>query len=68
MGCTVDSLTLSVEQKKLAEARIKELGLESKITVHLLDYRKVPEVFEPSSFDAFVALEMVEVRCFHVGH
>ncbi|KAF7301242.1 Cyclopropane-fatty-acyl-phospholipid synthase [Mycena indigotica] len=61
-GCEVDTLTLSIEQKKLAEERIKEAGLESRIRVHLLDYREIPAEFE-KSFDAFVSIEMLE----HVG-
>ncbi|KAF5321236.1 hypothetical protein D9619_001160 [Psilocybe cf. subviscida] len=61
-GCEVDTLTLSIEQKKLAEERIKEAGLESRIRVHLLDYREIPADFE-KAFDAFVSVEMLE----HVG-
>ncbi|KAF4615992.1 hypothetical protein D9613_011479 [Agrocybe pediades] len=61
-GCEVDTLTLSIEQKKLAEERIKEAGLEDRIRVHLLDYREIPAEFE-KAFDAFVSVEMLE----HVG-
>ncbi|KAF7354858.1 Cyclopropane-fatty-acyl-phospholipid synthase [Mycena sanguinolenta] len=61
-GCEVDTLTLSVEQKKLAEERIREAGLENMIRVHLLDYREIPAEFE-KAFDAFVSIEMLE----HVG-
>ncbi|EIN13000.1 CFS1-like protein [Punctularia strigosozonata HHB-11173 SS5] len=61
-GCTVDTLTLSVEQKKLGEERIREAGLEGSIRVHLMDYRKLPPHFE-KAFDAFVSIEMIE----HVG-
>ncbi|KIK55369.1 hypothetical protein GYMLUDRAFT_76587 [Collybiopsis luxurians FD-317 M1] len=61
-GCTVDTLTLSVEQKTLAEERIKAAGLEDKIRVHLMDYREIPAEFE-KAFDAFVSVEMLE----HVG-
>ncbi|KZT65668.1 CFS1-like protein [Daedalea quercina L-15889] len=61
-GCAVDTLTLSVEQKTLAEERIREAGLEDRVCVHLLDYRDLPPHFE-HAFDAFVSLEMVE----HVG-
>lgn len=46
----------------MAEARIAALGLSDKITVHLLDYRKVVEKKEwEGAFDAFVCIEMVEV-------
>ena len=62
-GCEVDTLTLSIEQKRLAEERIKEAGLESRIRVHLLDYREIPVEFE-KVFDAFVSVEMLEVPPF----
>jgi len=61
-GCEVDTLTLSVEQKKLAEERIREAGLDHLVRVHLMDYRQIPPDFE-KKFDAFVSIEMVE----HVG-
>lgn len=60
--CEVDTLTLSVEQKALAEERIKAAGFEDRIRVHLLDYREIPADFE-KAFDAFVSIEMIE----HVG-
>lgn len=43
-GCTVDTLTLSIQQATLARQRIAEAGLTSSITVHLLDYRAIPKV------------------------
>ncbi|CCL99230.1 uncharacterized protein FIBRA_01245 [Fibroporia radiculosa] len=61
-GCTVDTLTLSVAQKAFGEERIREAGLSSLITVHLLDYRSLPASFE-KAFDAFISIEMLE----HVG-
>lgn len=54
-------MTLSIEQKTLAEERIKAAGLEGRIRVHLLDYREIPAEFE-KAFDAFVSIEMIEVR------
>ena len=59
-GCLVDTLTLSIEQKTLAEERIREVGLEDRVRVHLLDYREIPAEFE-KAFDAFVSIEMIEV-------
>lgn len=53
-------MTLSVEQKALAEERIKAAGFEDRIRVHLLDYREIPADFE-KAFDAFVSIEMIEV-------
>ncbi|KAF9032643.1 putative cyclopropane fatty acid synthase [Hymenopellis radicata] len=61
-GCTVVTLTLSIEQKTLAEERIMAAGLCDKITVHLMDYRDIPLCWE-NAFDAFVSVEMLE----HVG-
>lgn len=59
-GCEVDTLTLSKEQKALAEERIKAAGLQDVIRVHLMDYREIPPSFE-KAFDAFVSIEMLEV-------
>ena len=57
-GCRVTSLTLSVEQKQLAEKRIAAAGLADSITVLLCDYRNLatPEV----PFDKVVSIEMLE--------
>ncbi len=63
VGCMVDSLTLSVEQKTLAEERVRKAGFESQVRIHLMDYRKMPPDFE-KAFDACIALEMIEV-CSH---
>lgn len=60
LGCNVDTITLSIEQKKYAEQRILAEGLQDRITVHLLDYRSLPTVFK-GKFDAFVSVEMIEV-------
>jgi len=61
-GCEVDTLTLSIEQKTLADERIRAAGLEGRIRVHLMDYRELPAEFE-KAFDAFISIEMLE----HVG-
>jgi cyclopropane-fatty-acyl-phospholipid synthase len=58
-GCTVDSLTLSVEQKALAEQRIAAAGLSDKIKVHLMDYRDMPPKWT-DYFDRVVSIEMLE--------
>ncbi|KAF7367792.1 Cyclopropane fatty acid synthase [Mycena sanguinolenta] len=59
LGCTVDTLTLSIEQKQLAEKRIEEAGFSKEIRVHFMDYRDMPPEFE-GAFDACVSLEMLE--------
>jgi cyclopropane-fatty-acyl-phospholipid synthase len=61
-GAEVDTLTLSIEQKALAEERIRAAGLQDRIRVHLMDYRHTPREWD-GYFDAFVSIEMIE----HVG-
>ncbi|GJE84825.1 cfs1-like protein [Phanerochaete sordida] len=61
-GCEVDTLTLSIEQKRLAEERVRAAGLEGRVRIHLMDYRDIPAEFE-HAFDAFISIEMLE----HVG-
>ncbi|EJD49054.1 cyclopropane-fatty-acyl-phospholipid synthase [Auricularia subglabra TFB-10046 SS5] len=60
-GCRVTGVTLSAEQKTLAEERIRAAGLEEKISILLCDYREIPEV--PGGYDKVVSIEMIE----HVG-
>ncbi|WVR05790.1 hypothetical protein IAU60_002815 [Kwoniella sp. DSM 27419] len=58
-NCTVDTITLSAQQKVLAEERIKKAGLAGRIRVHLVDYRKLPETWK-GAFDRVVSIEMLE--------
>lgn len=60
-GCRVTGLTLSVEQKTLAEERIQAAELQDKIEILLCDYRKAPA--PPGGYDRIVSVEMLE----HVG-
>ncbi|KAM0323533.1 hypothetical protein ACHAQA_008814 [Verticillium albo-atrum] len=57
-GCRVTSLTLSKEQKVLAEERIRDAGLEDHIEVLLMDYRALPTPERP--YDKIVSIEMLE--------
>lgn len=57
-GCRVTTLTLSKEQKALAEERIAAAGLSNKIQVHLQDYRALPIPENP--YDKIVSIEMLE--------
>ncbi|KAK7680560.1 hypothetical protein QCA50_016342 [Cerrena zonata] len=59
MGCTVDTITLSVEQMNGARERVKEAGLENQVRVHLMDYRNLPSDWE-KAFDACISIEMLE--------
>src|ERR1700761_377872 len=58
-GCTVTSLTLSTEQKDLAEEKIMDAGLSDSIKVLLCDYRKL-EVPPEGQFDKVISIEMLE--------
>ncbi|KAI1148122.1 cyclopropane-fatty-acyl-phospholipid synthase [Nemania diffusa] len=61
-GCRVTSLTLSAEQKELAEQRIAEAGLAENIEVLLCDYRACPTP-KDTLYDKIISIEMLE----HVG-
>ncbi|KAH7885265.1 CFS1-like protein [Phlebopus sp. FC_14] len=56
---TVDTLTLSVQQQILAQARVEGAGLQDRINVHLMDYRAMPSSWR-SSFDRVISIEMIE--------
>lgn len=59
-GCRVTSLTLSKEQKALAEERIAEAGFVDKIEVLLCDYRALPLPKGGKRYDKVVSIEMLE--------
>jgi cyclopropane-fatty-acyl-phospholipid synthase len=58
-GAIVHSVTLSSEQRALAQARVLDAGCADSVTIDLLDYRAVTGVY-----DAVVSVEMIEA----VGH
>ncbi len=58
-GCRVTSLTVSTEQLELARQRVREAGLEDRITIEFCDYRKIT-----GTYDRIVSIEMLEA----VGH
>ncbi|KAL2039930.1 hypothetical protein N7G274_007333 [Stereocaulon virgatum] len=58
-GCRVTSLTLSREQKELAEERIAAAGYTDNIEVLLCDYRVLPTPRE-GLYDKLVSIEMLE--------
>ncbi|KAJ2850197.1 hypothetical protein J3B02_003698, partial [Coemansia erecta] len=61
-GCRVLGITLSTEQKEVAERRIAQAGMSDNIEIMLIDYRKLdPAMY---CFDRIISLEMVE----HVGY
>ena len=58
-GCRITSLTLSREQKELAEDRIAAAGFTDKIEVLLCDYRALPMPKE-GPYDKIISIEMLE--------
>jgi cyclopropane-fatty-acyl-phospholipid synthase len=58
-GCRVTSLTLSSEQKELAEKFIAAAGFTDNIEVLLCDYRALP-IPREGSYDKVVSIEMLE--------
>lgn len=59
-GATVTTLTLSREQKALAEERIAAAGLSDRIEVRFADYREVGPPADGRGYDAVVSVEMIE--------
>ncbi|XP_044334958.1 uncharacterized protein [Triticum aestivum] len=59
-GCRYTGVTLSKEQLKYAEGKVREAGLEDLITFLLCDYRHIP----PCKYDAIISICMIE----QVGH
>ena len=58
-GCRVTSITLSAEQKDLADRRIAEAGYTDNVEVLLCDYRALPMPKE-GLYDKVVSIEMLE--------
>ena len=64
-GCRVTGITLSVEQKALAEERVRAEGLGTLVTFEVVDYRKFARRKEnQGKFDRVLSCEMIEA----VGH
>ncbi len=60
VGARVVGVTISAEQKRFVDQRIRARGLEGRVEIRLQDYREIPE---RDHFDAVGSLEMGE----HVG-
>ncbi len=56
--CQVTSLTLSIEQKEMAEERVAAAGVADRVHVLLCDYRAL--VAPPGGYDKIVSIEMIE--------
>ena len=58
-GCKVTSVTISIEQQKLAMERVAAAGLSDQVEIIICDYRDIE-----GAFDKIVSIEMLEA----VGH
>ncbi len=58
-GCRLTGITLSQEQLKLAQERVREAGLEERIDLKICDYRQIE-----GRYNKIVSIEMLEA----VGH
>ncbi len=63
-GCRVVTTTISERQFEFASARVRERGLQDRVTVVKTDYRDLERDFGPGSFDKVLSIEMIEA----VGH
>ena len=54
-GAHVHSITLSAEQRRMAQQRVAEAGLSDRVVIELKDYREVDGLY-----DAVVSVEMIE--------
>ncbi|CAA7012947.1 unnamed protein product [Microthlaspi erraticum] len=60
-GCKYTGITISIEQLKYAEEKVKEAGLEDRIKFELCDYRQLSDA---QKYDRIISCEMLEA----VGH
>ncbi|KAJ0861943.1 putative cyclopropane-fatty-acyl-phospholipid synthase [Helianthus annuus] len=60
-GCKYTGITLSKEQIKYAESKVKEANLQDRIKFLLCDYRQIPDTFK---YDRIISCEAIE----HFGH
>ncbi|KAL6971255.1 cyclopropane-fatty-acyl-phospholipid synthase [Sarracenia purpurea var. burkii] len=60
-GCKYTGITLSEEQLRFAEMKVKEAGLQDHIRFLLCDYRQLPNSYK---YDRIISCEMIE----SVGH
>lgn len=56
-GCRVTTTTISDEQHRFAERRVREAGLRDRVTILKRDYRDLQAV---GQFDKLVSVEMIE--------
>ncbi|QHN78399.1 putative fatty acid methyltransferase [Arachis hypogaea] len=60
-GCKCTGITLSIEQMRLAEKRVRDARLQDHIKILLCDYRQLPKTLK---YDRIISVGMIEA----VGH
>jgi cyclopropane-fatty-acyl-phospholipid synthase len=66
-GARVRSVTLSIEQQRLARRRVAEAGLSDLVEIDLCDYRDVEAARNDRNdpYDAVISVEMIEAIGYH---
>jgi cyclopropane-fatty-acyl-phospholipid synthase len=59
-GCRVTTTTISSEQYAYASARVREAGLQERVTVLFQDYRDRSQIGRHGPYDKLVSIEMIE--------
>jgi cyclopropane-fatty-acyl-phospholipid synthase len=59
-GCRVTTTTISAEQHAYASERVRERGLQDRVSVLLQDYRDRSEIGRDGRYDKLVSIEMIE--------
>jgi cyclopropane-fatty-acyl-phospholipid synthase len=59
-GCRVTTTTISAEQHAYATERVREAGLQDRVTVLFQDYRDRSEIGQQGPYDKLVSIEMIE--------
>jgi len=60
IGCRVVTTTISEEQRAEATRRVRDAGVEDRVTVLGADYRDLPLELGEGRFDRLVSIEMIE--------
>jgi cyclopropane-fatty-acyl-phospholipid synthase len=59
-GCRVTTTTISAEQHAYASERVREAGLQERVSVLLDDYRDRSKIDRQGRYDKLVSIEMIE--------
>jgi cyclopropane-fatty-acyl-phospholipid synthase len=59
-GCRVTTTTISAEQHAYASVRVREAGLQERVSVLLDDYRDRSKIGQEGRYDKLASIEMIE--------